>query len=209
MVDKTELKGNWEQRGVNGTRIEINENRITVLWMSAVVLSTTFEICGSADGGTELLLNDRGLKNPGYSESYATVERLIYNNGQLRFVKNFDISGLSEETLTRTENSRYGNVTIKDELLDTIQGSWVMQGRGSGMFTIEGNRLTIGADSFVVRAAVNNGCSSRGESFAIINRDPAVKGMGYYSEMLCFGDEIRAYIMVCDLGMQELKFKRK
>ncbi len=208
MVDKNELKGNWEQRGVIGTRIEIVDNRITVLWMSCPVLSTTFEICDSADGGTELLLNDRGLKNKGCSESYATAEHLIYSGGQLRFVKNFDISGLSEETLTRTDNSRYGNVTIKDELLERIQGRWVMQGRGSGAFTIEGSRLTIGADSFTIRAAVNNGYSSRGEDFAIINCDPAVKGMGYYSEMLCFGDEIRAYIMVCDLGMQELKFRR-
>lgn len=209
MVDKSELKGNWEQRGVIGTRIEIIDDRITILWMSSPVLTTTFELCDSADGGTELLLNDRGLKNRGYSENYAIVEHLIYNNGQLRFVKNFEISGTSEETLTRTENSRYGNVTIKDELLEKIQGCWIMQGRGSGSFTINGSSLTIGADNFTVRAAVNNGYSSRGEEFAIINRDPAVKGMGYYSEMLCFGDEIRAYIMVCDLGMQELKFRRK
>ena len=129
-------------------------------------------------------------------------------DGSLVFAKKFEISGPSQEVLTKTLNSRYGNVTIKDELLETVQGKWVMERNSDIFFKISGNCLTVGDDSFTIRAAVNNDYRPKGEDFAIINRDPAKEGVGYYYQMLCFKDEIRAYILVCDVGLQEMKFKR-
>ena len=208
MTDINELAGYWEVRGVIGTRIEIIGNRLTVLWRSAPNLETTFETAEAEDGGTELILKDRGLRNGCVGDVYATVEHLTYKDGSLVFDKKFEISGPSQEVLTKTLNSRYGNVTIKGELLETVQGKWVMERNSDIFFKISGNCLTVGDDSFTIRAAVNNDYRPKGEDFAIINRDPAKEGVGYYYQMLCFKDEIRAYILVCDVGLQEMKFKR-
>ena len=118
-----ELNGAWEERGVIGTRVEIKDKKITVLWRNAPVLETGFKM--KTEGGElKLVLSKNGLRYRGASSDYAHITDLKYGDGRLEMTEYFPITGESKTRLTKTENSRYGNYDIVDSVLDELQGKW-------------------------------------------------------------------------------------
>ena len=121
MKTAKELNGAWEERGVIGTRIEIDGKNITVLWRNSPVLTTMFKL-KDAEGGAELELKSNGLRYEGSKSDYATVTRIFYSEGRLIFEEHFPITGPSKTELTKTECSRFGNYTVCDNVLKELQG---------------------------------------------------------------------------------------
>ena len=119
MID---LNGAWEEPGVIGTRVEIEGSSINILWRNSTVLLTTFETA-EKDGGVELILKDKGLCDA-RPEPYATIQRLFVKDGKMSFVKLFSISGESTEVLKKTDQSRYGDVTVVNDILPELEGKW-------------------------------------------------------------------------------------
>ena len=130
---EAELNGAYEERGVIGTRVEIEGKSITVLWRNRPVLETTFKT-EETDGGYLLRLEDSGLRNAGDPHVYATVTRVFVHGGTMEFDEEFPISGPSKNRLEKTALTRYGNVTICDELLPDLEGTW-KEADGSGYWT--------------------------------------------------------------------------
>ena len=206
MQYEEELSGNWEEPGVIGSRIEIQDDKITFLWQSGVVLTTTFTAEETEDGCIELQLQQNGLRYAGSDRDYAAVQQLYYQNGKLHYVKLFPITGLSEEVLSLTDRSRYGYVTINDNLLAEVQGTWKDTFSGEAAFTIMGDQMTLDGQTFPIHAAVNR-YKNRGEEFAIIHQDPAIHEVGYYIEMIYLNGAIKGYLLVCDAGVHEVTFR--
>lgn len=202
-----ELTGNWEEPGIIGSRIEISGDSIVILWQSGVVLTTTFTAEEIPDGTIELHLRQNALCYAHSTQAYATVERLYYEGGRLHYVQNFPITGISEQVLTLTDKSRYGYVTINDDLLAEVQGTWEDTFTGDRAFTIVGDEMTMDGSTFRIHAAVNR-YKNRGEDFAIIHEDPSVHHIGYFSEMIYRDNQIKAYILVCDAGLHEVTFRQ-
>ena len=164
----SELTGAWEEPGVIGTRVEIDGSSFTVLWRNAPVLETSYT-AEERDGAVLIKLEKTGLRYRNDVKDYAEVTGVSVRDGKLELRKHFPITGESTETLSRTQNSRYGNYDIVDGLLDAIQGEWKDE---NGFFTlkIEGNKLNLNERKTTVHML-----SSRptGEIF-IADSDPSV-----------------------------------
>ena len=134
------LNGAWEEPGVIGTRIEIDGDDVTILWRNSPVLQTTFKTA-SEDGGTALILSENGLRYAGGAADYGKVTRLWHHDGKLEFTEHFPVTGESKIILKKTENSRYGNFDVANDLLEALQGDWKST---DGFFemTICGNVMT-------------------------------------------------------------------
>ena len=207
MKPDKQLNGSWEERGVIGDRIEISDNRIVFLWMSGPVLQTTFTI-KEENGVKELQLARKGLRYQNASSDYGTVERVYFEDGKLHYVKHFPISGLSESVLTPTERSRYGNVTIDDTLLKKVQGTWQEASSGYFSFEIHKDRLKMQKEIYPIHGAVKP-ATRHGEEFSLIHQDPSRHRLACFEEMVYADGVIKAYMLVCDLGMQEMIFHKK
>lgn len=195
------LQGNWEERGVIGSRIEISGSDVVFLWQGGEVLKTVFT-AEKHDDVIELKLKENGLRYASAQSDYASVERVFYENGRLHYIKNFPITGLSEDVMEKTDRSRYGDLRIDDTLLNKIQGKWSDKS-GFTRLTIEKDRLRFDDRVIPIHAAVK-AYRSYGEDFAVIAHDPAVHGIGYYSDLVYADGVLKGYILVCDVGMHEV-----
>ncbi len=201
------LNGAWEEPGVIGTRIEIEGKKITVLWRNQPVLETTFE-AEEKEGGIALTLKKTGLSYSTDATPYATVTGLFVHDGVLDFDEHFPITGPSRETLKKTALSRYGNVTICDEVLDELQGAWIDES-GSDYFRVSfrGNKMTLTDNGTrEVHAVRWNGYTS-GE-VRIIDADPSVYEWRGLGNMIYEGGRIRLQMFVCDAPPMYITFKR-
>ena len=204
---KKMLEGNWEERGVIGTRIEIEGSEIIFLWRSSHVLTTTFKTDLQPDGRIILKLKKNGLRYE-YGSDYATVEELYFLEGKLHCIKNFPISGISEDILMPTDNSRYGNVIIDDKLLDTVQGKWFDKDKFTEI-EISGDTLKYRDQKTRIHAVVNrNGSSIRGEDFKIVDQNAVVDRMFCFEELYCINGSLTGFVLVCDVGMIEVPLYR-
>ena len=104
--------------------------------------------------------------------------------------------------MEKTDRSRYGDLRIDDTLLNKIQGKWSDKS-GFTRLTIEKDRLRFDDRIIPIHAAVK-AYRSYGEDFAVIAHDPAVHGIGYYSDLVYADGVLKGYILVCDVGMHEV-----
>ncbi len=203
------LNGAWEEPGVIGTRIEIDGTNLTILWRNAPVLETTFRI-SEKDDGLELIPKENGMAYSTDEKPYATVTRLFWHDGNLEFDELFPISGPSSQTLKKTMNSRYGNVTICDEVLEELQGRWV-EVNGGEYFRISfrGDRMTLTDNGTrAVHAVRPNGYASMAGGVMIIDADPSVYEWRGLGNMTYDGAVIRLQMFVCDAEPMFLTFKK-
>ncbi len=204
MTAKNEPNGAWEIRGTIGTKIEIDEPKIVVLWRNSPVLSTTFKR-KKRDGGEELVLKNRGLRYENSDADYAELRELFYHDGKLEMTEYFPISGLSTDTLTKTENSRYGNYTVENERLRELKGKW-KEKDGSYELEFKGDKMLIdGKKQKICLLRPNSGFP---EGLKIADSDPSCYGVMDFYEMYYHGDTITASIMVCDAKPIILEFRR-
>ncbi len=204
---QSKLNGAWEKKGVLGTRIEIDGDKLLILWMNNPVLETTFSL--TVDGGTAaLVLADKGLRYEGDGKDYATVTSLIYREGKLEFTESFPVSGEKKETLSKTENSRYGNYDIADEVLDELQGTWQDE---SGYYTIvfSGDEMTLNEVKTNVHVLKNKADDSDKPTYLIADANPAVTEFGGITRPEYRNGVLTAYVIVYDADSIKLTFTKK
>lgn len=204
---QSKLSGAWEKKGVIGTRIEIEGDKLLILWMNSPVLETTFSL--TVDGGTAaLVLADKGLRYEGDGKDYATVTSLIYREGKLEFTESFPVSGEKKETLSKTENSRYGNYDIADEVLDELQGEWKDE---SGYYTIvfSGDEMTLNGKTSKVHVLKNKSDGSDKPTYLIADQDPAVTEFGGITRPEYRGGRLTAWVIVYDADGVQLYFTKQ
>ena len=191
---KRALEGAWEEPGVTGSRIEIEKDKLTVLWRGGVVLETKFN--AEQDGDAVVLkLAQNGMRYKGDAKDYATVTDIRFDGDSLIFEEDFPISGKSVSKLKKTEKSRYGNVKIIDgEILRELGGKWISDS-GYCEMSIKGNILELDGRKIkihVVLDALPDG------PFGIIDDDPSKSGIGYFYSVRYNGEVIKAVVPVCD-----------
>ncbi len=190
-----ELDGAWEEPGVIGTRIEIDGKRLTVLWRGGPVLETAFEAV-STDGGSELRLRKNGLRYPDAASDYASVTGLRYDGEGLELTELFPISGESRTVLRRTENSRYGNFEIRDDILKELRGAWKSS---DGFFTLEIKKDVLSLNGRTTRIHVlRSKNAGERDGYILADRDPSVTEWEGFGRFEYFGGRISARMIVLD-----------
>ena len=206
-----ELEGAWESKYI-GTRIEINENHLIVLHMNRIVLDTTFEIL--EDGKIKYLkLQNNGLRYNKDKNDYATIDKLYLKDNQLYFDKTFKIVGAKSEILSKTNNSRYGDVTIVDEeVLPQLQGFWKALNSDYILGITDNTLICRYKDeicSEVEIIVVQNNDESDPNFFFIINKDPAImEGVGMFTKFTHQDDKLIAYELILDADSPRLEFEK-
>ena len=204
MKTNDRLNGAWEEPGVIGTRIEIDGSGIVIFWRNTPVLQTTFKTV-ETDGKTELVLNNRGLRNKGASYDYALVTSLVLDGRCLELNEEFTIAGESKTILKKTENSRYGNYDICDDVLNELNGLWKDK---NGYFELEFNENVLSVNG---RSRTIHVLRSRGErngGYIIADSDPSVYEFEGFSRPVYCGGTITAYLLVCDAPSVFLVFEK-
>lgn len=203
----SELNGNWEERGVIGTRIEIAKGKICVLWRNSPVLETSFTVKKDSEK-LILKLKDNSLRYKGDSKEYATVKEISYEGGKLTFVEVFPITGESSEVLEKTENSRYGNYKIVDDrILPLLNGKWKSDD-GFSEFTFSRGKLTLRGQTIKIHALQYNSSFDSGE-YKIVDDDPSKNDRIFdFINMKFSGGELTAVIPVCDAPSIVVVFHR-
>ena len=187
--------GNWEERGVIGTRVEIDNKKVIVLWRGSPVLETKYKTEKSKDGKLSLLLEKNGLRYAGSEKDYATVTELFLREGRLNLIEFFPITGESKTVLDRTENNRYGNYDIvTKDYLPLLNGSWKDD---HGFFTMRFSGSTMELNGRKIEFCV---LKPRGSSLPIriVNVDPGSDIIGDFCSIEFKGGEIVAQLLVCD-----------
>ena len=200
------LNGAWEERGVIGTRIEINNKRIVIMWRNSPVLDTSFEI-SEKNGSAVLELEKTGLRYQGSASDYAEVTGIEYADGKLIFKENFPITGPSETALEKTENSKYGPYLISDgETLKLLSGEWK---DGSGFYTLKIKKNVMEWNGTKIKFHTLIPKSGFCGIFRIVDEDPSKYEVFHLSNMTFDGQNIRANEIVCDGPTIELVFTKQ
>ena len=189
-----ELNGAWEERGVIGTRIEIDGKNITVLWRNAPVLETTFKTKTEGDG-LKLVLSKNGLRCSGASSDYAAITELKYGDGRLEMTEYFPITGESKTSLSKTENSRYGNYDVVDSVLDELQGKWQ---DGEGCFELEFHKDEMILNGIKMKIHVLRSKDGPDDRYLIADADPSVYELQGFSRFSFDGNTIAGLMTILD-----------
>lgn len=197
-----ELNGAWEERGVIGTRVEIDGNKIVVLWRSSPVLTTAFRVKRS-DCAAELILKKTGLRYAGAAMDYAEITGMAFADGKLTLTEHFPITGESKTVLTPTENTRYGRCAPDPSALPLVAGEWTDEKGYCRLFFRE-DRVTINGRErrFVVLRPFDGG-----ELF-VADADPAADGWEGMDRLVLRGEVLLSSVRVCDAPSVPLIFHR-
>lgn len=198
------FNGAWEERGVIGTRIEIDAPKITILWRNSPVLETKFTLKKRGDD-TELVLKKRGLRYERDIREYAEVKELVFHDGKLIFTKDFPITGESAEAIERTEQSRYGNYAIADELLPELQGEWSDE-EGFHKLSFLKDTMTINGRKIKIRLLRPNGQDG---FIKIADYDPSVYEIFGFSELIYRDGRIFGNMIILDAAPYTVEFRKK
>ena len=196
------LDGAWEERGVIGTRVEIEGKKIVILWRSAPVLTTTFRI-KHLDDADELVLKKRGLRYEGAASDYAEATGLIYAEGKLTLTEYFPITGESQTVLTPTENTRYGRYAPDPDAQALVEGDWTDE-RGFCRLSFRKDRVTINGKErrFVVLRPFDGG------DLLVADANPSADGWEGMGRLILRDGALLGEIRVCDAPSVPLLFKR-
>ena len=198
--------GAWEERGVIGTRIEIEKGVLTVLWRNAPVLKTKFSPV-EKDGGLELELKQNGLRYENDVKDYANVTRIFIKDGKMEFEEFFPISGASKNTLEKTASSRFGNYTICDDILKELQGTWRDE-RGWHELVFRKDTLTVFGRTIKIHALHSNYESAPKGEYLIVDADPSNYELYAMSRLTYYDGVLRGHELICDAPPATLLFKK-
>ncbi len=208
-----ELDGAWEPNYL-GPRVEIKGKKLIRLWRGAPVLTTSFSV--KKDGERLVLtLKENGMRYTDDSAPYAEIKECYFENGVLTFKDFFPISGESVEELRKTENGRYGNVTVVDkEILPALRGTWTEvtsdpDSKWKTRFKFSGSRMYFGFGDDL-NNSVEIVCVRHNSypEIKIIDKDPSKDGVGHFGQISFRGDTLSTYIPVCDAPSVEMTLKK-
>ena len=206
------LDGAWKPHDY-GTRIEIDGDNILILWMNRPQLETTFTVT-EEDGKTVLHLEKTGMRERGDQKDYAQITGLWVEDGQMHFVKVFDIAGEKSEVLLLTTESRYGNVTVVTEReLPRIEGIWKTNDRMEYTLKIEGERLSWRFAEYewegpVEFAVVHENWENDPDKFKIRPKNPAIDYFTGFTTFDYRDGKLHTQIPVYDAESPQLVFEK-
>lgn len=206
------LNGAWKPHDY-GTRIEIDGENILILWMNRPQLETTFTVT-EENGKTVLHLEKTGMRERGDQKDYAQITGLWVEDGQMHFVKVFDIAGEKSEVLLLTTESRYGNVTVVTEReLPRIEGIWKTNDRMEYTLKIEGERLSWRFAEYewegpVEFAVVHENWENDPDKFTIRPKNPAVDYFRGFTTFNYRDGKLYTQIPVYDAESPQLVFEK-
>lgn len=206
------LDGAWKPRDY-GTRIEIDGNHMLILWMNRPQLETTFTVT-EEDGKTVLHLEKTGLRERGDQKDYAQITGLWVEDGQMHFVKVFDIAGEKSEVLSPTTESRYGNVTVVTEKeLPRIEGVWKTKDRMDYTLKIEGEKISWRFAKYewegpVEFAVIHENWETDPDKFKIRPKNPAVDYFRGFTTFDYRDGKLHTEIPVYDAESPKLVFEK-
>ena len=204
MKKNSPLNGAWEERGVIGTRIEIDVPHISVLWRNSPVLVTTFRE-QPTDGGVELKLKHSGLRYENADSDYAELKSLFLKDGKLRMTECFPISGENITSLEKTDRSRYGDFTVVDEVLKELSGEWREDG---GFFPLKFHGDTLSVNGSKTKIHVLHSNSGYPPNLRIVDADPSNYDIQMFMSLEYDGKEIIGRVMVFDASPMEFVYKK-
>ena len=205
------LEGYWEP-GNRGTRVEIHEDEMTVLWLNRPVLVTKFTVIKETEEYV-IHLQKNGLRYATEAKDYAMVTGCRLKDGKLYFSKHFPISGPSDEVLSKTTNSRYGNVDIiTDQVLPHLQGIWRTTD-GNHSIKIQGNTLSLRFRKYDWEkpekiAVVRYRWEQDPEQFRIVNQDPAQEYICHLTEFRHENGKLITCMPVFDAPRVDMIFEK-
>ena len=210
MAQIKELDGNWEVPGIIGTRIEIVKSKLTVLWRNSPVLTTHFTCEKALEGKRiDLRLKETGLRYTASQKDYARIASLYWQDGKLYMEEEFPITGQNFQTLEKTENSRYGNVTVEDRnIFPLLKGTWKDQAGYYELTFSKKDTLTVNGHSFTVHIVRDKYEGPDDQTYRIIDQDAAKDGLAGFYRLAYTGGIIRGSIMVCDAPSVEVIFEK-
>ena len=206
------LDGAWKPRDY-GTRIEIDGNHMLILWMNRPQLETTFTVT-EEDGKTVLHLEKTGLRERGDQKDYAQITGLWVEDGQMHFVKVFDVAGEKSEVLSPTTESRYGNVTVVTEKeLPRIEGVWKTKDRMDYTLKIEGEKISWRFAKYewegpVEFAVIHENWETDPDKFKIRPKNPAVDYFRGFTTFDYRDGKLHTEIPVYDAESPQLVFEK-
>ena len=206
------LDGAWKPRDY-GTRIEIDGETILILWMNRPQLETTFTVT-EEDGKTVLHLEQTGLRERGDQKDYAQITGLWVEDGQMHFVKVFDVAGEKSEVLSPTTESRYGNVTVVTEKeLPRIEGVWKTKDRMDYTLKIEGEKISWRFAKYewegpVEFAVIHENWEKDPDKFIIRPKNPAVDYFRGFTTFAYRDGKLHTEIPVYDAESPKLVFEK-
>ena len=206
------LDGAWKPRDY-GTRIEIDGETILILWMNRPQLETTFTVT-EEDGKTVLHLEKTGLRERGDQKDYAQITGLWVEDGQMHFVKVFDIAGEKSEVLSPTTESRYGNVTVvTEEELPRLEGIWKTKDRMDYTLKIEGEQISWRFAKYewegpVEFAVIHENWEKDPDKFTIRPKNPAVDYFRGFTTFDYRDGKLHTQIPVYDAESPQLVFEK-
>ena len=201
-----DIQGNWEERGVIGSRVEIEDSNIVFLWRGGPVLETTFKVVENGDGSLTLKLAKTGLRYKGDTKDYASIADMTYADGKLTMTEYFPITGESKSVLSKTENTRFGNYDFADEKLEWLRGAWVDE-RGYNNVVFDNDKMTINGET--IKVHVLKPRWNDGDNYLIRNADPSRELPSGLSTLEIKGGRLLGRIIVCDAPFIPLVFSRK
>ncbi len=197
--------GAWEEKGVVGSRIEIEGKKLTVLWRGGPVLETRFA-AAEEDGKILLVPEENEMRYTPGGKPYGTVTRLEWQDGNILFTEHFPITGESSSLLSPTEKSRYGDVTIVDgEVLPVLKGKWEGEG-GYPSFEIRGGVIAADLSKENIRAVRRNWDGK----IELVSEDPSHDFvLGLSNIEVLDQNTISVVIPVCDAPRIPILVRRK
>ena len=198
------LDGAYEPSHI-GPRAEITGDLLTLLWRGSPTLSAHFTALETG-GRVYLKLDENGLRNTPDSDPYATVKEVYFEDGRLTVLEDFPFSGESTEVMERTENNRYGNVTlVTGELLPLVQGSWKSDMLGVPL-RFEGDYL-VGLTK-TRRVGLKRNYEQGGRIY-IADADPARSNIEGFYNMYIENGRLFATVDVCDAPSIVIEYVKK
>lgn len=207
MEEEKLLDGAWEEPGVIGTRIEIDDPTITVLWRNAPVLITKFKK-KKIENGIELELRKKDLCYEKESSPYASLEKVVYQDEKLQIVEYFPITGESHTTLKKTNNSRYGNYEIVDEILEELEGIWSDKNQFYKLEFIK-NECILNENKIKVHVLHSNSYPKERREYKIVDEDSSKWGIFHFHDLEYLNGNLVATEMIYDAGPQKIMFYKK
>ena len=182
--------------GSYGLRLEISGSSFLLLWRNSPVLDTKFKTAAEGEE-VKLIPKDNGLRNAAGQDPYATLTDCRLSGDKIILTEFFPISGESVTEMKKTEDSRYGRVTIENEtVLPMLKGVWADE-RGFLKLKFDGETVTVNGEE-KVKIAVTRYIGDTSNNWHIVNKDPSKDYISHFIPFDFDGSTIRTGIPVCD-----------
>lgn len=129
-----QLQGYWE--GGSAYYLEFTEEQLTVRdYAKRIVLETAYTLAANADGSTDILLDENGLRYAPQDTPLIFIQSLCLDGDMLYLTEDYPLlERITEYKLYKVDHDCFANIVIWDELLPDLEGQWEDE---DGFFVLE------------------------------------------------------------------------